>query len=840
MIMDKDATTSPFADKLHILVVEDSEADAILTMEKLRFGNWDVDWQRVEKEEDFLNALESIPDLIISDHSMPQFASTRALELLQKRKLDIPFIIVSGEISTEAAVGMMKAGAQDYLLKDDLARLLPVVQRELREAEIRRQRRIAQENMRKLSNVVEQSTNSIFITNPEGIIEYVNPAFEKITGYKKDEVLGKKPGILQSGKHDAEFYRNMWDRILHEKTFHEIFINRKKDGKIFYEEKTIFPLKDNIGKVTHFISTGTDITEKLQTEERLEYLLYYDSVTELPNRMELMNRLEYALLHANPDTEKIAILFLNIDRFNVINDTLGREIGDYVLQMQVQRIKRCLHENSTLARVASNEFSILLLQIKSVDEVTHIIEEILRSLAFPVTICDHEFYLTGSIGAAVYPEDADDSIRLLRCADVALHRAKDQGGNTYKFYAPDMGRKAIDKLNLESQLRRAITNEEFTLYYQPKVDLNKGSISGVEALLRWIHPEKGLIPPDHFIPLLEETGLIMSVGDWVIRHACAQANKWQSMFKQPISIAVNLSAKQFNYPNLAERVVEIIEENHISPSLIEVEITESTVMQNAERAIEMLRKLKNAGMKIAVDDFGTGYSSLAYLKRFPVDSLKVDRSFVQDIIFDPDAFSIAKSIIVLAHSLNLDVIAEGIETDSQLRMLQLLKCDCVQGYYFSKPMDADKTTAFLDANKYLSLPDAISKDGSHALLLVDDDEHTLAVLKQTMDEDEYNILIAKSGEEAMELLGKQEIGVIISDHRMLGMNGTQFLKRVRKLYPESIRMILSGFSDMELLTEAINEGYIYKFIKKPWDPEFLRASVREAFKAYNVRHEPHI
>ncbi len=838
---DRDNTAAPAKPILRLLIAEDSEDDTLLNLRLLRGGGWDIQWERADTQENFLRRIdtEPRPDLIIADNSMPMFDAKRALELLQTRGYDIPLIIVSGTIETKKAVDLMKAGARDFLQKNDMARLLPVVQRELVEADERRQRRRIEAETRKLSNAVEQASNAIFITDRDGAIEYVNPAFEETTGYKREEVIGKNARLLKSDKHDAEYFHTLWDTILHGDTFQDVMVNRKKSGALYYEEKTISPLKDDSGNLTHFISTGTDITDKLQTQERLQFLAYYDLLTNLPNRAQLMNHLEYALLRSQRTQDGVALILINLDRFKIINDTLGREVGDDILLIQSERLKTLIKERDTLARLTGDEFAILLDDVKSPEQIPGFVEQVLAAVTQPINIGTHEFYMGASIGISLYPEDGDDSLLLLRSADSALHRAKEQGGGNYQFYSPDMSSRAFERLNMEAGLRRALENKEFLLYYQPLVDVRSGEITAMETLLRWQHPELGMVGPDRFIPLLEETGLILPVGEWILETACRQAAQWQKLFAHPIRIAVNLSGRQFHDPNLSTTVFRILRDCDLQPAMLELEITESTIMQNAQQTTDTLHALTDIGVRFSIDDFGTGYSSLAYLKRFAVDCLKIDRSFVQDIIHDPDSFSIAKSIIALAHSLNLEVVAEGIENDSQLRMLVLLNCDMLQGYYFSKPVPDSELPRLIREHRRLEFSDMQLQKGNRTLLIVDDDQNILSALKRVLRREDIDLLTASSGEEGLELLAKREVGVILSDQRMRGMSGTDFLGRVMALHPQTIRIILSGFTDQGTIMEAVNTGHVYKFISKPWEEDFLRASLREAFDAYNSRRNAH-
>lgn len=552
---------------------------------------------------------------------------------------------------------------------------------------------------RKLSLAVEQTADSVMITDCAGVIEYVNSAFETITGYSRAEALGSTPRLVKSEEHDRDFYSLLWKKILSGQVYRNIFINRRKEGSLYHEEKTITPIKDSNGRITHFISTGKDITERMQAQERLQYLAYHDVLTALPNRTLFLDRLEHALTRVPRRARQLAVIFLDLDRFKVINDTLGHDFGDRLLQVLGERLVKCVRDDDTVARVSGDEFAILLEDVASTEDVTIVARKIIEAFAKPFDVYQRELFVTTSIGISVYPTDGEDAKSLLKNADTAMYRAKGAGRNTYQFYSADMSAKAVELLTLETGLRHALERQELILYYQPQVDLKTGRIIAAEALLRWRHPQLGLVQPEEFISLLEETGMIVPVGQWVLRQACAQARAWQDRWKRPLRVTVNLSALQFNAANLAEQVAQLLKESRLQPELLEFEITESILMQHAPTTIETLSRLGALGCRFAIDDFGTGYSSLAYLKRFPIHVLKIDHSFVRDIPGDNDDAAIVNTIVVMAHNLKLQVIAEGVETEPQLAFLRASGCDGMQGYLFSRPVPPEEFTALIAADK---------------------------------------------------------------------------------------------------------------------------------------------
>jgi diguanylate cyclase (GGDEF)-like protein len=433
----------------------------------------------------------------------------------------------------------------------------------------------------------------------------------------------------------------------------------------------------------------------IQAEQNLSQLINYDHLTNLPNRILFLDRLEHALSRSNHSREMVAVMLLDIDNFKTVNDSLGHNIGDILLQEIAGRLRHCLLEDDTLARLGGDEFAVILEGMSELEEAAVIAQKIVEVFTAPFAPAGHELYVTPSLGITVYPLDGHDAEGLLKNADTAMYHAKEYGRNHYRFYTSDMNAMAVERFVMEGALRRAMEREEFTLHYQPQVDINSGRMIGVEALLRWQHPELGMVPPSEFIPLLEENHLIIPVGEWVLRTACAQSRAWQDAGLPPLRMAVNISARQFRQKNLVEMVDGILRETRVSPRLLELELTEGILMENTDETSETLNSLKNKGVLIAVDDFGTGYSSLGYLKRFPIDRLKIDRSFVRDIITDGNDAAIAVAIISMGRSMGLSVIAEGVETKDQLAFLQVQKCDEYQGYYFSRPAPAEEITRLL-------------------------------------------------------------------------------------------------------------------------------------------------
>ena len=558
----------------------------------------------------------------------------------------------------------------------------------------------AEAEMQKLSSAMEQTADSVMITNREGIIEYVNAAFERTTGYTRVEAVGRKPSLLKSGEHNDAFYHKLWRTVLAGEIFMDVFSNRQKNGALYHEEKTISPLRDERGNITHFIATGKDITERVQAQERLQHIAHHDALTGLPNRVLLLDRLDQALARAHWQQRVVGVMFLDLDRFKNVNDTLGHDVGDALLKAMAARLQGCVRERDSVARLGGDEFAVLLEDVAHAEDISGIAGKILGAFALPFSIQSHELFITASIGISMYPTDGTSSATLLKNADAAMYRAKDLGKNNYQFYSADMSTAAFERLTLETSLRRALERGEFVLHYQPQVDLQSGQIVGVEALLRWQHPDFGLLAPSQFISIAEETGAIVPIGEWVARSAMLQAMRWRKL-GFPLRVAVNVSSRQFNEPSFLETVAYLLEETSLPPEALELEITESVIMKNAEVTIDRLHALHAMGVRFAIDDFGTGYSSLSYLRRFAIHTLKVDKSFVRDIVEGGDDVEIVKTIIMMARGLRLTVVAEGVETREQLMFLKSHGCHAAQGNLIARPLPIERMTERLQQARVL-------------------------------------------------------------------------------------------------------------------------------------------
>jgi diguanylate cyclase (GGDEF)-like protein/PAS domain S-box-containing protein len=561
------------------------------------------------------------------------------------------------------------------------------------------ERKAAEDQLRKLSQAVEQSSDSIVITDLNANIEYVNEAFVRSTGFSREEALGKNPRILQSGKTPAETYAAMWDALLQGRVWTGEFFNRRKDGTTYVDAAVLSPIRQSDGSITHYVAAMTDITAKKSAEERINSLAFFDPLTDLPNRRLLLDRLKHALASSARTASYGALLFIDLDNFKTLNDTLGHDVGDLLLQQTAQRLVHCVREGDTVARLGGDEFVLLLesLSTNAQDAASGaeaVGEKILAALNEPYMLGGFTGHSSPSIGITLFVDQQESMEDLLKCADLAMYQAKEAGRNTLRFFEPEMQAAITTRAALESDLRKAVQEGEFVLHYQAQVD-RAGTITGVEVLVRWQHQQRGLVSPLMFIPLAESTGLILPIGRWVLRTACAQLHAWSSQSGlSHLSIAVNVSARQFYQPDFVEQVLAAIEQTGADPTRLKLELTESLLVSNIEDVITKMHKLKAVGVGFALDDFGTGYSSLAYLKRLPLDQLKIDQSFVRDVLTDPNDAAIAKMVIALAGSLGLGVIAEGVESVAQRDFLADQGCYAYQGYLFNRPVPLEEFEKF--------------------------------------------------------------------------------------------------------------------------------------------------
>lgn len=709
----------------HILILEDVATDAELIERELRKSDIVFTAKRVETKEAFLKALtEFEPDIVLSDYSLPQFSGLEALRLLKEKETAVPFILITGSLTEEVAVECMKEGADDYILKSSLKRLPSAVLNALEKKEAEREKESALSALRhseeRFQLVARATNDAIWHWDVATNVVWWNEGVQNF-GYARDEV-GSCTEWWHERIHPEDRKRvtsGLYAFIDGDAKFwSDEYRYRRADGAHALVIDRGFIMRDELGNAVRMISSMMDITERKQAEEKINYLAYYDALTGLPNRTLFEDRLPKALSLAQRNEQMLAVMFLDLDRFKTINETLGHSVGDRLLCGVAERLTSCLRGSDTVARFAGDGFALLLTQISNTEDAARIARRtennaveiahnILEALRQPFNCEGHALYITASMGIGVYPHDGKDTQTLLRNTGAALNRVKEEGGSSYQFYTASMNAKALQQLVVENNLRLALEREEFVLHYQPQVEISSGRIIGVEALIRWQSPELGLVSPADFIPLAENNGLIVPIGEWSLRTACAQNKSWQEDGLAPLRVSVNLSPRQFEQPDLIETVARVLKETGLSHTYLELELTESSIMKNPERAIETLRKLKEMEIEISIDDFGTGHSSLSYLKRFPIDRLKIDQSFVRDATTDPTDAAIIMAIITLAQNLRLKVTAEGVETEEQLKFLHLLKCGEMQGYLFSRPIPAEALRQLLVEGPHLTLAETL-------------------------------------------------------------------------------------------------------------------------------------
>ncbi len=554
------------------------------------------------------------------------------------------------------------------------------------------------------AQVLEYTPEGVLVTDTELRILTVNPAFTRTTGYSAEEALGNPPSMLSSGRHGRDFYQNMWHALRDRGEWQGEIWNRRKNGDIYPEWLNIAAIRNRAGEVTHYAAVFSDLSSQEQVREQLHRLAYYDVLTGLPNRDLFRDRLTNAAARARRNGSTVGLVFLDLDRFKNVNDSLGHSAGDALLKAVAERLTGRFRESDTIARIGGDEFAIVLADIRDADDAANAAASVLNVLHAPIIVEGHELFASASIGISLCPDDGEDPELLIRNADAAMYRAKSLGRNGYQFYTEEMGVHSAERLVMEGELRRAIERGELSLALQPQIDLATGTICGAEALARWHNERLGSVRPDIFIALAEETGLIGDLGRWVLDASLAEASRWQRAGFTGLSIAVNVSGHQLAGGTLVAELKGALEQHAVPPECVELELTESVLMENAERTVALLGELHAQGVSLAVDDFGTGYSSLAYLKRFDIDKLKIDKSFVNDITLNRSDAEIAATVIAMGHKLGLRVVAEGVETREQLQFLAEQGCDQIQGYLFSRPVTPDELLEMLeDTSRFAAL-----------------------------------------------------------------------------------------------------------------------------------------
>ena len=770
------------------------------------------------------DALRSRQPVVFNDY--PHYAHKRGLpeghsELT--RLLSLP-VIENGKVVMLTGVGNK---ATDYaeldvetvqLISNDIWRIV--------------QRQRLEKKAARFSRVLHRSTNEIYIFDSINLhfIDANQGALNNL-GYSIQELEQMTPVQIK-----PEMTQECFDEMIaplrngQKQRCEFTTVHRRKNGSDYPVEVHIEITDD---QPPLFVAIVNDLSETRQMQQRITQLSRYDSVTGLPNQFFFEDLLSLAIIEAERESYQIVVMSLDIVNFRNVDDSYGFKVGDETLKVIASRMVKTCGTEGIVTRMSKDTFNIVHPHIHDVLEAKQLAENLQAAVLEPVIMGEHEIHLEAKIGVSFYPSDGQLAHELVQHAGIALSEAKNDKLSNLRFFEKEMNELLLSKIALTNDIRHAIEREEFELYYQPQVELSSGALIGFEALVRWNHPVLGFLPPAKFISLAEESGLILPLGDWILKRAIFQAREWldAGLTHHDFTVGINASAMQMQTGNLVDLMKNLLDETGLPAHCIELELTESLLMNNVNETQQLLKRLKDMGVQLSIDDFGTCYSSLSYLKQFSVDKLKIDKSFIDHVTSDPNDAVIVQATIAMAHSIGLTVIAEGVETQAQASYLRTLHCDQIQGYYFSRPLPVAEVTKLLHSAARLDLPVSEQKP---TVLLVDDEPNILSALRRVLRRDGYEILTAQSGEEALEILAHQTVMVILSDQRMPNMTGTEFLSRVKILHPRTVRIILSGYADLNSITEAINKGEIYKFRTKPWDDEELRNDVREAFIHYEA------
>ncbi|NDY95630.1 putative bifunctional diguanylate cyclase/phosphodiesterase [Wenzhouxiangella limi] len=684
--------------EFELLLIEDTEADALLIRRRLEQAGLSARTRRVDRMKALTAALdEQSWSALLYDYTVPGLHFDDTIELLRARCPEIPIILVSGTVSEEMAVKLLQYGLNDFVLKDNLLRLPSVIRRAVDNAGERARRKTAESELRKLAMVVEQSPTSIVITNTVPAIEYVNQAFIDNTGYSRAEVLGSNPSILNQGLTPAGTYTDLWETLSRGEVWKGEFRNTRKDGSTYMEMATIAPIRDPGGEITHYVAVKSDVTDLRRSESRVHQLANFDDLTGLPNRSLLLDRLEQAARSSQRTARHGMILALDIDGFKFINDIHGYQVGNQVLISIAERLRETLTDDSTIARIGGNRFAIVVENLsrrrdQAAAQAHDLAELIHEELQIPHVVEQAEASIrhATTMGLYLITSEREEADRLLNKAEIALQRARDDARNTWRFFNSEMQTLVESRARIEAGLHEALEQDHLNLFFQSQFDA-RGRLTGAEGLIRWNRPGEGRIPPDQFIPLAEETGLILPIGSWVLDTACQCLKTWSTNPRtQGLHLSINVSARQFHQPRFIDLLLEALDQYQISPGRLSLELTESVVLNDLSQTEQRMLAVRDLGIGLALDDFGTGFSSLSYLKHLPFDTLKIDRSFVSDMIATASSAAIIRATIAMGHALGLTVIAEGVETQEEWALLKDFGCDAFQGFLFARPVSNEE------------------------------------------------------------------------------------------------------------------------------------------------------
>ncbi|WGG50839.1 EAL domain-containing protein [Rugamonas sp. DEMB1] len=831
-----------------ILIVDDEAKNRKLLDLLLRPTGYRTEYA-ASGEEALAAVRRSAPDLILLDVMMPGLDGYQVASRLKSQAATarIPIIMLTALTERGARLAGLDAGAEEFLSKPvDRAELWLRVRNLLRlkaygdlqqhSAALQRQVSARTADLQRFRTAMDATADAILLIDRASMrFVEVNATSCSMLGYSRAELLAVGPEALGGGARAQ--YEGAYDAMIAGRGGAELYETelRRKDGSLVQVEVHRQALRSG----TDWIIVGVvrDITERKLAQQRLHHQAHHDALTGLPNRTLFYDTLKKTLALAGEHGWQVAVLFVDLDHFKNVNDTLGHLVGDELLVRFSERLVQCVRLRDTVGRLGGDEFALILVTPEGQQGAAQVANKILAALRAPFELRGHTVNVSASIGITIHPDDADTPDELIKYADTAMYQAKHAGRDTYRFFTAQMNAAVLARLELETALRAALENDEFVLHYQPKVRLGDGRVAGLEALLRWQRPGHGLVAPGEFIALLEETGLVVRVGSWVIATACRQIRRWLDSPVGAVALSINVSGRQFVEGDLDAEVMAALVENAVPAELLELELTETSLMANTARTIDCLRNLKRRHVKISIDDFGTGYSSLAYLRRFPIDTLKIDIAFIRDVTSNPDAAAIVRAIISMAHSLNLNVVAEGVETLAQLSYLRRHHCDQIQGYYFSRPLDAERVGELLLQGRRLAPPEPCD-ERRQTLLIVDDDPLMLGMLVELFKDDGYHVETARSGAEGFDALARHEAQVILCDQCMPALDGAAFLDQVKAMYPDTVRIVLSGNADLASMMAAVNSGAVDRFYTKPWDGALLRDNIRQAFRHHRPPHGP--
>lgn len=833
---------------LRVLVCEAEEREEARLLQALRGGGHVVYSRRVAEPQALADALaDGEWNIVLLNTSLPALQAADALYAVRDADENVPVILVIERGSRNLPPELLESGAQDFVFKSNLVRLLPVVERECVNLQLRRDREHAVRAVREAAALLGES-EARFLQLAGNIPEcfwLIEAATERIAYVSRayEQIWGRYVNALYADPTDWLKHVHPDDRLSVENAmrYHSHggmdirFRVIRPDGSVRWLHARNFPIRNTEGEIVSIGGVATDITTFVADQRQIAHLAHFDALTALPNELSFHERLHNLLSLSRRTGMGLAVMMIDIDRFHTINEMLGHVGGDELLRQIAGRLSGSLRESDTVGRINGDVFAAILTEIEDQPQAMVVARRAIDMLAEPVRIEGHELFATASIGVAFYPQDGKERHELMRNAETAMRRAKANGRNSMHFYSASLHDEAHDKLVLETDLRNAIVREEFLLVYQPKVSCANGRVTGAEALLRWKHPRRGIVPPDQFIPLLEETGLIISVGRWVLQQACAQAAAWRTEGLELPSVSVNLSARQLQSETLFDDIAHALQQSGLPAACLDLEITESMLMQQADSAVAVLSSMKALGVSISLDDFGTGYSSLAYLKRFPLDAVKVDRSFVQDITADSDDASITRAVITMAHHLKLKVVAEGVETEGQLSLLISSQCDVIQGYFFARPLSVEDMAICLREGRHL--PPNLLRSGTRKPMALFAGVDGFDEVVEQLQRDGHRVCCAPDVESARQWFAGNLADVVVCGSPRRDFDALGLLRDARDMQPLCERFVLADDQHWRMLGIASSDGTADRLLRLPIEPDTLRRLIEEALERRQITDE---